>query len=449
MLRYFTILFVSQIISASILISDFAIAKNIDGVSQKDLAHSLRAKLTASGNEVLSHEKMLLKKDTSQLICDDSSCALALGEFFGTDEVIFGGLKMNKDKNEYTLSARRLKVSEKKITRRETVSYGDITETGTVWVSVLAKKMQGVAVKNNFVSDLTNRSRSLSKKYTENTKKLKSLEKLRLSAIAANSSEKPEKKEQVSVKKESKPVSELKKASASPGSQVSEPDTKAVVEAVEDEDSSNTGIEDVVRTLPQETVPQTKDDEEYITEAKRLLELGDMKGAVESYKKAIDVNPENYLAFCELGAVYYKMGKPDNALFYLKKSLDLNDDYYLTHYNLGLVYNRIGKSSLARREYEKVIAQRPDYVSAYNNIASIAERSGNLEEAIEYYKLALSKDDNYCRAYYNLGLLHERKEPAKASEFYEGCIKCGMSGGKNGRIWVNKAQKRLDILSAY
>ena len=86
--------------------------------------------------------------------------------------------------------------------------------------------------------------------------------------------------------------------------------------------------------------------------------------AIKTCKKVLETEPENEIAYNNLGIAYYSLGKYDEAL----------------------------------KCYEKAIKIAPKYAKPYCNIGVIKENQGKISEAIEYYNKALSIDSTLEQA---------------------------------------------------
>ena len=96
--------------------------------------------------------------------------------------------------------------------------------------------------------------------------------------------------------------------------------------------------------------------------------LGDLKGAVKSYKTAIALKP----------------------------------DYFEAYYNMGNTLSILGNQEEAIVAYKEAISINPSYVEAHNNLGKAFQIHGNLDDAISAYQAAISIEPDYMAAYYNL-----------------------------------------------
>jgi Flp pilus assembly protein TadD len=72
--------------------------------------------------------------------------------------------------------------------------------------------------------------------------------------------------------------------------------------------------------------------------------------------------------YANLGIVYARTGRSAQAVESLRKAIDLNPDNAAYHNELGLVFRQDGKFDEARRAYAKAIDIKPDYAYAHLNI---------------------------------------------------------------------------------
>lgn len=95
----------------------------------------------------------------------------------------------------------------------------------------------------------------------------------------------------------------------------------------------------------------------------------------------------------------------------------------LAHLNLGVVYLRQGRHDEAIAVYQNVIKMKPDYTRAYNNLGAVYATLGRHAEAAAVYEQALAVDPKFAEARYHLALAREaqgRLDEAIAA--YEGAV---------------------------
>lgn len=87
---------------------------------------------------------------------------------------------------------------------------------------------------------------------------------------------------------------------------------------------------------------------------------GTLAKSLESYKKAIEQNPEFADAYIALGIAYLKSGEQKGGFYCLEKALEIQPDSPLAVYNLGLAHLKSGNKSKALQyftQYQRDYAQ--------------------------------------------------------------------------------------------
>jgi len=79
------------------------------------------------------------------------------------------------------------------------------------------------------------------------------------------------------------------------------------------------------------------------------------------------------------GVAYEKQGKYDLAIESFKRAIDINPDYAEVHYNLGLAYHNQGKYDLAIESFKRAISIDPDLAKAYGNLGVTYEKQGKYD----------------------------------------------------------------------
>jgi len=82
--------------------------------------------------------------------------------------------------------------------------------------------------------------------------------------------------------------------------------------------------------------------------------------AVEKFKGAVDLKPNDPVLLNNLGFLYYVMGRYDDALVYLQKTLAIDPKRKEAHGNLAELYYKMGRKPEAKVEYEQYLALYPN-----------------------------------------------------------------------------------------
>ncbi|MES2267909.1 MAG: tetratricopeptide repeat protein [Bacteroidota bacterium] len=113
-----------------------------------------------------------------------------------------------------------------------------------------------------------------------------------------------------------------------------------------------------------------------------LHDEGKYREAIDKYKDALKLAPDNGLALYELGYTLFSSGKGNDAIPYLEKALQIN----------------------------------PDAGGAYDLLGSIYDDDKQPDKAIEYYLKGIKEDPDYQRLYYNLSLTYYRQRKYAEAE---------------------------------
>ena len=196
--------------------------------------------------------------------------------------------------------------------------------------------------------------------------------------------------------------------------------------------------------------------------AKSALLARDYSLAAKIYKNLILEDPENIDYKMQLGNLYVKAGKDDQALTIFKqieKTDNENVDALIAvagiyrrqkkydesvafleqalvvceanpksrakiSYNLGFTYRQMGNYDDAIKCFEEVVEDNPSDVLANNHLGAIYAFKGNHDKAIEAYNRGLKYDANHPILQFNIAKSYaELGENTKALSFYEGALR--------------------------
>lgn len=137
---------------------------------------------------------------------------------------------------------------------------------------------------------------------------------------------------------------------------------------------------------------------------------GNYAGALESYKKALEISPD-YRIYYQLSAVYKKQRKYEFAEQALLKCLESNPEFTSAHNSLGTTYYSWGKFDKAVESFKKfketasnkkLENRASKYIGlAYTKLGESALKDRDYEEAEKQLKNAVN-NYNYDAAYLKL-----------------------------------------------
>ena len=134
-------------------------------------------------------------------------------------------------------------------------------------------------------------------------------------------------------------------------------------------------------------------------------------------------NPDCWLAHDNLGSYLYRRGHFEEAMGHYRKAIQLNPNDFDTLNNLGAVFDAQGRFDEAIENYNQALRIKPNYIYTLNNLGIAFAHKGQLDEAIENYGQAVQVNPNFSKAWNNLGMaLAARGQLDKAIAAYRQAI---------------------------
>ena len=134
-------------------------------------------------------------------------------------------------------------------------------------------------------------------------------------------------------------------------------------------------------------------------------ELGEIKNAVDYYKKVIEIDPNNANSYYNIGAIHYDAKKYKEAKTYLEKTVELQPNFALPYFVLGNLHADLNDYENAIINYNKAIKINKNLAGAYNNLGLVYRNINNFENAISSYENAIAIKADHVNAHHNLALV--------------------------------------------
>ena len=136
---------------------------------------------------------------------------------------------------------------------------------------------------------------------------------------------------------------------------------------------------------------------------------GKLDEAFSALKRALSIDPYCFEAHYNLGNVYREQGAFNEAIGCYKKALQINPDFAEAHNNLGMTYGEKGLLDEAILQFNRALAANPALANAYYNRGTAYGKKDALNEAISDFKKALTLNPEYAQALFNLGIAYSKK----------------------------------------
>jgi tetratricopeptide (TPR) repeat protein len=131
--------------------------------------------------------------------------------------------------------------------------------------------------------------------------------------------------------------------------------------------------------------------------------------AINAYKQAIQLAPDQIFAWNNLGNLCARIGRNDEAIVVFQKAIECNPRDPIGWNGLGNVYSKIGYTDDAIGAFRKSIKFMPTFAHPWNGLGEVYERVGRVDEAISAYCRAIELNRNYVAPWLRLGALFNRQ----------------------------------------
>ncbi len=130
---------------------------------------------------------------------------------------------------------------------------------------------------------------------------------------------------------------------------------------------------------------------------------------IESYKKALLLNPNHTDAYNNMGMALYDQGKFYEAVTSYQKALKIEPDFADAHYNLGNAFKEAGNLKKAIESYQASLVINPKDTEVLLNYGNALKSYGDFDHAIKIYAKVLKVNPNFAAAQSNMDNAIEEK----------------------------------------
>ena len=121
------------------------------------------------------------------------------------------------------------------------------------------------------------------------------------------------------------------------------------------------------------------------------LRLKDPAAAVDTFRRAVELDANNPYAHRMLGFSFMSLGNLAAAEQNVRQAVELAPADAKSQLLLGIIHNRLGRKSEAESHYKAAISADPILSEPYYNLALLCSRGKRLDEARNYYQQALER----------------------------------------------------------
>jgi len=138
----------------------------------------------------------------------------------------------------------------------------------------------------------------------------------------------------------------------------------------------------------------------------QALMAGELPGAIELYRRALEKTPNNGEARRNLALALTRNGDPEAAVQELETALQSHPDGVWLHFDLGNNYLALGQREAAIEAFRRSVELAPDFVSGHFSLANALASVGNWGEALGHLERVLALNPEELRARYQLAVAH-------------------------------------------
>ncbi len=150
------------------------------------------------------------------------------------------------------------------------------------------------------------------------------------------------------------------------------------------------------------------------------LDQGRLDEAEREYLKTLALRPRHFSSRIGLSSVYNQKGLYVQAMASLEQAIKENlskpqPDLALARLNLGELYGKTGKIENAIAEWEAALNIDPSLLPAHFNLGTAYMMTDKLELAVKAFKYCLELNSRYEPALFNLGKVYQKQQKWNAS----------------------------------
>jgi tetratricopeptide (TPR) repeat protein len=122
--------------------------------------------------------------------------------------------------------------------------------------------------------------------------------------------------------------------------------------------------------------------------ARALHGIGDLRGAIEAWQKAISIDPTNWKAFNDMGSAWMEMREWDRAEEAFSRAETLDSGQSIVQVNRATLIQRRGRADEAMQAFASCVEQHPEYAAAHAGFGFALRDLGRFDEAVRALRRA-------------------------------------------------------------
>lgn len=176
-----------------------------------------------------------------------------------------------------------------------------------------------------------------------------------------------------------------------------------------------------------------------------LQDMGDMDGAVRSYRRALERNPLNMVAHQELNKLLYRLGRDDEFLTSLDEAAKKSPASISPLLLKADFLCKTGEFSKAAEEYEAAARLMPEAALPHDMLGTVYAQQGRFDEAVRSHERAVERAPENAQAWKNFAeSLLRAQDPERALAAAERAIRIAGNNQMAIALWSLALRKLGD-----
>ena len=171
-------------------------------------------------------------------------------------------------------------------------------------------------------------------------------------------------------------------------------------------------------TVGQATADLNRDITVFERTAEKSFVAGRLLPTRELYQMILEQHPGHTPSLCKLGVVHLRLNEPTAAVDTFRRAVEMDANNPYAYRMLGFALMKTGDLPSAEQAVRRAVDLAPNDAKSQMLLATLCYRLGRAGEAESYFKAAITADPVPSEPYYNLALLCSRDRRLEAARTY-------------------------------
>jgi tetratricopeptide (TPR) repeat protein len=179
-------------------------------------------------------------------------------------------------------------------------------------------------------------------------------------------------------------------------------------------------------SVGQKTAELNRDIAVFERTAEKSFVSGRLLPTRELYQMILEQYPNHTPSLCRLGIVHLKLEEPAAAVDTFRRAVEMDSENPYAFRMLGFSLMKNGDIPDAEKSARRAVELAPNDAKGQSLLATLCYRLGRIKEAESYFKAAITADPLPSEPYYNLALICSRSDrKAEAKNYYNQALDRG------------------------